>query len=299
MRAVAPVPQGDVQEKGKAAGDLTILIQGYSAYLTGLKKSPRTVKEYTKDVTRWAAWWKRGPEFFRELEWDDWTNHLGASGVAGRSIRRYQTSVKRFFKYLRRLKLITHDPAHDAETVQMEKKVPVAIELGQVLSMIQRASSVRSKAMVSVLFWGGLRNAELRNLRMADVSADSLLIRGKGSKERIVPLAVQARETLGAWLAVRKSDGDLVFPTNSGGIVSENYVCKLVKRLAASVGVAKRVTPHTLRHSVATWLLNQGCPLAYIQEFLGHGSIDSTRGYTQVAKGALSSELSRHFATVS
>src|SRR5262245_46723086 len=102
---------------------LGILIQGYSSYLQALKMSPRTVQGYTEDVTRWGRWWKRPVEYFGQDEWDDWVASLDRAGISGASIRRYQSALRRFFKYLRRRKVCTNDPAKDAETVKIRESV--------------------------------------------------------------------------------------------------------------------------------------------------------------------------------
>jgi len=272
----------DQERRGEpAATDVDLLIQGYSNYLTALKKSPKTVLEYTKDVARWAAWWKRPVEFFRQDEWDDWTLALSESGVSGRSINRYRASLKRFFKYLRRRKLVTHDPSYDSESVGVEKRLPVVLTEAEVEHMRGRLQSPRTRALFALLYDCGLRSKEARTLTPERVGVESIHVSGKRAKDRIVPIVPATAATLRAWLKVRP-ESPYLFPTLGGNCVGEVQLYQLIRR--ASKGSGKHVTPHTLRHSIATHLVQRGMLIEKLQEFLGHDSIETTRLYVRLAQ---------------
>lgn len=282
-------PEGEVQERGGNFTDVDVLIQGYSSYLSALKKSPKTVLEYTKDVTRWAEWWKRPVEFFRQEEWDDWTLALSESGVSGRSINRYRSSLKRFFKYLRRRHIVTHDPSHDTEAVQTEKRLPAVLTRAEVEFMRAKLKSPRTKALFALLYDCGLRNAEARLLTVDRIGPDSVHVSGKRAKDRIVPIVQATRTTLEAWLSQRPKDTELVFPTTSLQPIGEVQVYQLVRRIAK--GIPKHITPHTLRHSIATHLVEGGMQIEKLQEFLGHDSIETTRLYVRIAQVSVRADV--------
>lgn len=137
MRTLAP--EAIQESRGKEVTDVDVLIQGYSNYLLALQMSAATIKGYTGDVRAWADWWKKPVEFFGVDEWDDWTFYETERGLKGKSVRRHQTALKRFFKYLRRKKLVSHDPALNAETVKVAKNLPVWLEESQVKAIRKRA----------------------------------------------------------------------------------------------------------------------------------------------------------------
>jgi site-specific recombinase XerD len=277
-------PETRAGERGREVTDVDALIQGYSSYLSALKKSPRTVEEYTKDVTRWAAWWQRPVEFFKQDEWDDWTASLDQAGVSGRSINRYRSSLKRFFKYLRRRKLVTHDPSYDSEPIQTEKRLPEILTRDEVELMRSRLKVPRTKALFALLYDCGLRSTEARELLPERIGPDSIHVSGKRAKDRVVPIVPATRTTLEAWLKIKPASPHL-FPTVSGTPMGEVQLYQLIRRV--SKGIPKKVTPHTLRHSIATHLIEGGMPIERLQEFLGHESIETTRIYVRIAQSQL------------
>lgn len=274
-------PELGRESRGREVTDVDALIQGYSSYLSALKKSPKTVLEYTKDVTRWAAWWKRPVEFFNQDEWDDWTLALSESGVSGSSINRYRSSLKRFFKYLRRRKLVDHDPSYDSEAVQVERRLPDVLTRDEVESMRAKLKCARTRALFALLYDCGLRSTEARTLDPGRIGLDSIHVSGKRAKDRIVPIVAATVATLQEWLRV-KPDSPLLFPTMGGNPIGEVQLHQIVKRIAK--GIPKKVSPHTLRHSIATHLIQGGMTIEKLQEFLGHDSIETTRIYVKLAQ---------------
>lgn len=263
--------------------DLDVLIQGYSSYLAAINKAARTVQEYTKDVTRWARWWKRPPEFFGQDEWDDWVLHLRNTGVSACSANRYRSSLKRFFRYLRRRKLATHDPSYDSERPKAEKRIPVVLTQEEVPLLRRRLRSPRTQAIFALLYDCGLRNEEARNLTVERITPSSIHVSGKGAKDRVITIVPATYQVLAHWIEV-KPPGTHLFLTISGNVIDEPAVNKMVARISKGARIQKRVTPHTLRHSIATHLIENGMTMEQLQVFLGHESIETTRKYVHLAQ---------------
>lgn len=268
----------------REATDVDVLIQGYSTYLQGLKKSPRTVQGYTEDVTRWAAWWKRPVEFFGQDEWDDWVSALDKAGISGRSIRRYQAALKRFYKYLRRRKVCTNEPAKDCETVGMVKSVPPFLLENEVDLVLSKVDVLRYRAMLELCYSCGLRNEECRTLKLSQVSDTYLQLHGKGNKERVITLAPGTKRILDQWLKERVSETDLVFPSLHEQVIRQATLQHVLVRALKKSGITKSVTVHSLRHSIATHLAMRKVPVEEIQIFMGHNSIETTMIYIHLAK---------------
>jgi len=275
----------EIRAGEQGATDTAVLIQGFSNYLSALR-AEKTVREYVKDVRAWAEWWKRPVEFFGQDEWDDWTLYETERGVKASTVNRHRVAVRRFFKYLRRKKLVSHDPAADCESLNAPKPLPVFLTEGEMAQLYRRIRNPRQLAMVTLLYEGGLRNKEVRHLNVEDVAGGFIhVMNSKRGRERYVPISDEATAIIDAWLKVRPSGTPHLIPSEVGNRICERTVQKTIHSLARDI--PKRVTPHTLRHSIATHLYNRGVDLRDIQEFLGHESIDTTRCYVHVAKEGL------------
>jgi len=277
-------PEIGQESRGREATDVDVLIQGFSNYLQALKKSPRTVEEYTKDVTRWARWWQRPVEFFDQEEWDDWVISLAQSGVSGKSINRYRAALKRFYRYLRRRKLVTHDPSYDSESAGTEKHLPVILTQAEVPLVRRRLKSPKTRALFALLYDCGLRSEEARTMTVGQVSEESVHVHGKGAKDRIVPITPETSGILTEWITCMDGANTCMFATAGGGIMDEPAVYKLVRRVVQGAGIQKHITPHSLRHSIATHLVENGMSIEKVQAFLGHESIETTRIYVKLAQ---------------
>lgn len=256
----------------REAKDIDVLIQGFSSFLAAHKKKPKTIKEYTRDVTDWANWFRRPPEFFKIDEWDDWTAYLsGPRKLTGLTIGRHRTSLRRFFKYLRRRKIVDHDPSDGSEAVETIKKRPQIIPAATVELMRQKAKPGLEATILVLLYDCGMRISEARDLTWDRIGDEYIEVIGKGSKTRSVPIDATIKAQIQR------------IPLS----VCEDTVRRKVRRLAKLVGYTKRVYPHLLRHCRATHMLNESVDLRFIQEFLGHEDIESTTLYTHVAKEEL------------
>ena len=285
MRTVA-TPATRAGERGSAenaAPETEILIQGYSSYLLGLQCSPHTIRNYVYDIRRWAAWWKRPVEFFKQDEWDDWTLHL-QSRCEGRSVRRYQSCLRKFYKYLRRRKLVSHDPSYDAEAVKIHRKVVGFLSEDEIWAFFRVPQPLLWRTLCQVIYSHGLRGSEALGLQVSDVQGDYIKVtKGKGAKDRLLPMVLRMKLDLDFWLLRRPQGTAHLFPDETGRPITGQRLRRHVASVGKLAGINRLVKPHMLRHSIATHLLNRGMNLRFIQELLGHESMESTRIYTHVA----------------
>ena len=203
-------------------------------------------------------------------------------------------------------KVIDHSPADLLETPRIPRSLPEVLSVEEIESMMQaidysKKEAVRNRAIMEMLYGSGLRVSELVELRIPFYHPDEqlVLVRGKGDKERLVPLSPTAIECVAAYLDQRadlpEKPGyeDYLFLNRRGRALTRVMVFYIVRDLAVAAGIVKKISPHTLRHSFATHLLEGGANLRAIQEMLGHASLDTTEIYTHVDTRRLREELLR------
>lgn len=221
-------------------------------------------------------------------------------GLGANTVSRLLVSVRIFFRYLLQESLISRNPVESMDSPRLWKLLPGVLSYKEVVALLsapdmRRPRGIRDKALLELMYATGLRVSETADLRVMDVHADEGYVRcrGKGGKERVVPFG----STAGTWLAryvrdsrptfVKAVDGGHLFLTYRGRPFTRKGLWKLVKQHARLAGIAKPVSPHTLRHSFASHLLANGASLRVIQEMLGHADIATTQVYTHVDKGRL------------
>ncbi len=220
----------------------------------------------------------------------------GKKKLSSRSIERHLTTIRGFFKYLAKME-ITHDITKNIDNLKLGKFLPETLtedEVNKLMDIkLDSPFAYRTKAMLELMYGSGLRVSELVNLSINDIDLynNTILINGKGSKERIVPLGDYAKEYLNLYLQnrsylLKRKNGnpDKLFLNNHGKPITRNGFNFLLNNILKEKGIKKNVTPHTLRHSFATHMLDNGADLKVIQELLGHSDIVTTRIYTHVAK---------------
>lgn len=216
--------------------------------------------------------------------------------LSSRSIERHLTTLRGFFKYLAKME-ITHDITKNIDNLKLGKFLPMTLseeEINLLMDIkLDNPFAYRTKAMLELMYGSGLRVSELVNLEINDIDLynNTIIVNGKGSKERIVPLGDYAKEYLIMYLQnrnalIKRKNGnpDKLFLNNHGKPITRNGFNYLLGNILKEKGIEKEVTPHTLRHSFATHMLNNGADLRTIQELLGHSDIVTTRIYTHVAK---------------
>jgi integrase/recombinase XerC len=217
--------------------------------------------------------------------------HLARKKLARSSIARHLSALRSFFKYLMREGMVDANPARTVATPRREKHLPAVLQPAEVSVLIEQPEGDaplvnRDRAFLELMYASGLRISELVGIDLDDLELRSRLVkvRGKGSKQRIVPFGSKAEAALRAWLAVREAEPDeqAVFVNYRGERISARSVRRLFDRYARGASLKAGVSPHTMRHSFATHLLNAGADLRAIQELLGHASLSTTQKYTHL-----------------
>lgn len=272
----------------------------FNDYLTferGL--SPRTVSAYERDLTRWwQSLRERGvddpaqatPELLRE-----WVFALKEEGLAATSIRRAQSAVRTYFRFLLSEGVLDVDPSERLESPRVARKLPDFLTRDEVTRLLDAPDASkplfwRDRAILELLYASGLRVSELVDLPLSGLDLDEAwaTVFGKGSRERLVPIGAPAVRTLERYLRevrprLDKGSGQgRVYLNACGNPMRRESIWKLVKDSAKRAGIAKNVSPHTLRHTFATHLVEGGADLAAVQELLGHVDISTTQIYTHV-----------------
>jgi integrase/recombinase XerD len=287
------------------------LLREYLVYLRvekGLR--PLTCEAYERDLTQFAEYLESESATLVTTEQrhvSGFLQHLRKHSVESRSAARKLSCLRGLYRWLLLDKRLRHDPTVNLESLSMWKVLPKSLAESEVASMMERAASaanhpqadttdLRDRAILELLYAGGLRVSELTNLRVEDLSLDEGRIRllGKGDKERVVPLGDPAIRALTAYLASRRSKSDRklsdswLFLSERGKQLSRQWIWHLVK---ASDSTA---SPHKLRHSCATHMVEHGADLRSVQILLGHADIATTQVYTHLALGHLKSVHRAH-----
>lgn len=208
---------------------------------------------------------------------------------------RLLSSIHSFYRFLLYHRYIEQDPSELLEMPRIEKHLPEVLSVEEIDSMIaqidmSRPEGHRNRAIIEMLYGSGLRVSELTELRLSNIYREEGYMRiiGKGSKQRLVPISPIADEQFGYWLKDRSQlnihpkDADIAFLNRYGRQLTRAMIFTIVRRLAETAGIKKTISPHTLRHSFATHLLQNGADLRIIQQLLGHESIVTTEIYTHV-----------------
>ena len=220
------------------------------------------------------------------------------------SIARKISTLRSFFKYLIREQVISSNPAKSVSTPKVEKTLPTTLTVDEAFRLMESPQSLpekpsdvskenrlRDRAILELLYSSGLRVSELVGLNLNHLNSDLGIARvmGKGRKERIVPVGVKAIEALKAYLEDRGvfRGEDPIFINSLGGRLTTRSVGRLIKKYARHSGIFRKVSPHSLRHTFATHLLDAGADIREIQEMLGHSSLSTTQRYTHVSMGKL------------
>jgi integrase/recombinase XerD len=271
-------------EKGRSANTLAAYrrdLAAYQEFLTGRGLTPATVTEPVVE---------------------DYLAFLRAAGRAPASVARALVSVRSLHRFLEDEGVVSTNPAGEVQRPKVPSGLPKALseaEVGSLLAAVTGDDAVarRDRAILEVLYGCGLRVSELVGLSLADLDLGSGLLRafGKGAKERIVPVGRLACEALEAWLApggradlaperwARRGDAEAVFLNTRGGRLSRQGAWGIVRHHGQAVGLGDRLSPHVLRHSCATHMLDHGADIRVVQELLGHASISTTQVYTKVS----------------
>ena len=275
--------------------------EAVAAFLRHLERernaSPHTVRAYGEDLAQFSGYLQRElgrvprPPDVDHLLVRGFLAELHQRGLRKSSSARKLAGLRSFFRYLCREGRLSANPARALQTPRQEKRIPSVLDEAQVASLLdlpgEGTAAVRGRAILELLYGTGIRCAEAVALDVHEVDLDARMVRvlGKGRKERVVLFGRPAQRALGAWLAERarlSPRSDALFLNARGARLSGRSVRALVARRVKQLALARRCSPHTLRHSFATHLLLRGADLRAIQELLGHASLSTTQRYTHV-----------------
>lgn len=276
----------------------------YLAFERGL--SPRTLDAYGRDTERLRDFLtsrgRKDPGQATPRDLREFTYHLREQGLAASSIRRCLSAVRTYFGFLVGEGLVSGDPTEDLDAPTIWRRLPDVLS-GREVERLLAGPDIgdrlywRDRALLEFAYASGVRVSELTAIRTRDVDVDGgfATVLGKGSKERVVPMGRPAAEAIRTYVRelrplLEKRQGraaGALFLNARGGPLSRMGVWKILRKHVARAGIERRVTPHTLRHTFATHLLEGGADLASVQEMLGHADITTTQVYTHVDRDYL------------
>jgi integrase/recombinase XerD len=286
-------------------------LQQFIHYLTVEKGlSTNTLDSYKRDLKQYLAYLKNaGNPNVEETTRQDIVSHLKAlreQGKANSTISRSMASIRAFYQFLIKDQIIKNDPSAHLETPKIERRLPKVLSIAEVEALLGAPQTStpfgqRDGAMLELLYATGIRVSELISLTIEDVHLQMGFVKcmGKGSKERIIPLGKVAIDSLETYIQagrVRLSTSkriNALFLNHHGNPISRQGFWKIIKKHSKDAGIKKEITPHTLRHSFATHLLENGADLRSVQEMLGHADISTTQIYTHVTKTRLKDVYSK------
>jgi len=280
------------------------LIQKFMVFLEKDKRlSENTLQSYRRDVEQYI-------NYLHEINLQNISKtnkatiisyllQLQKKGRATSTISRNLASIRSFYQYISKNKIIDFDPTSGLESPKVEKKLPQILSTQEVELLLEQPKCVdlkgyRDKAMLELLYATGIRVSELINLDITDVNLEMGFIKcSKGQRERMIPIGSMAINALKDYLnkarklMIANSDEKALFVNVNGGRLTRQGFWKIIKQYKNQANINKDITPHTLRHSFAAHLLENGADLRSIQEMLGHSDISSTQIYAQIAKNKI------------
>jgi len=287
------------------------MVKSYVRYLKLQRNfSPNTLEAYQRDLEKLLVFLGREGKDARDVQLEDlqtFAAGLHDIGIGPRSQCRILSGVRSFFRFLQTDGYRDDDPTELLESPQIGDHLPEVLSTAEVDRLedsidLSKWEGHRNRAIIEVLFSCGLRVSELVNLRLTDLYVDEQYVRimGKGSKERLVPISGKALRELDNWFVVRREmkikpgEEDYVFLNRRGAHLTRTMILIMIKQQAAEADIRKTISPHTLRHSFATALLEGGADLRVIQALLGHESIGTTEIYTHIDTTTLRREVLEH-----
>ena len=280
------------------------LINDFKNYLELERNySNNTSLSYVKDVTLFSDFIKKDLLLVDKRDIEKYIRSLNKSS---KTISHVISSLKSFYNYYMRMGNIKSNPTDEIDRPKIEKKIPEFLTLEEVSSLlnfeVNNEFEARNKAILELLYSSGLRISELTGLELSNIDLDECLVRvmGKGSKERIVPLGDYAIDALKEYIyfyrpMLNKNNSSYVFLNSRGGVLSRQFIFKVIKEECIKKGIRKNVSPHTLRHTFATHLLKNGADLRIIQELLGHENLSTTQIYTHLTNDKLKHDYEDYF----
>jgi integrase/recombinase XerD len=287
------------------------VVRNYQRYLKLQRGfSPNTLDAYLRDLQKLLVYLEREGKDIYGVELGD-LQHFAATlhdiGIHPRSQCRILSGVRSFFRFMQTDGYREDDPSELLESPVLGEHLPEVLSTKEV-DMLENSIDLskwegqRNRAIIEVLFSCGLRVSELVNLKLSNIYKEEQYVRimGKGAKERLVPISPKALEEIRKWtydrnlMKIKPGEEDYVFLNRRGAHLTRTMILIMIKRQAMLAGITKTISPHTLRHSFATALLEGGADLRAIQAMLGHESIGTTEIYTHIDMSTLRQEILEH-----
>ena len=282
------------------------LVQAYENYLTKVKQaSNNTISSYMRDIRQFSSWLQITREVdvveATQLNISEFLAHLEAEGRSAATVSRSLASLKNFYAYVVSSGFLESTPVVELRVDRGEKKLPQILTGREIELLLSQPSCVdpkgyRDKAMLEVLYATGIRVSELISLNIDDVNLEQGIIKcASGKQTRIIPLYPAAQKALSAYITMVRSsmlaslDEKALFVNISGLRMSRQGFWKILKHYQTTARIDKEITPHTLRHSFAVHLLENGADVGSVQELMGHRDISSTQMYVQMVNSKVKS----------
>ena len=275
------------------------IINDFCKYLKIDKKySDLTVDSYKNEAKKYFNFFKEKNKRIESIKNNDikkYLEYIKKDNISDRSLAHNVSVIRTLYKYLLIEKIIEGNPTEFLELPKLKKSLPTVMSKEEVEKLLEidlnDSFSFRNKAMLELLYSTGLRVSELINLRLNNIDFDSCIVKtmGKGNKERIIPISDYAIYFVKKYideyrgLMLKRKMHDYVFVNNHGNHMTRQGFFKIIKSIASEKGITTPISPHTLRHSFATHLLDYGADLRSIQEMLGHSNLSTTQIYTHVS----------------
>lgn len=282
------------------------LIEGFLRYLKGVKnESDNTLKSYAEDLNQFLEYLKQSKisePVFKNVSYPlmrGFLVHLNEKKLSKRTIARKVSAIRTFYRYLVIEGVVEENVALLLKGIKMPKKLPMFLYPNEIEALLsaprEDVLGIRDKAIMELLYATGMRVGEMASLKMKDINlgANFIIVLGKGSRERVVFFGSKAAESLENYLInsrpflLKDTSCDFVFLNKNGGGITDRSIRRIIDKYVNIASLNKKISPHALRHSFATHMLNNGADLKTVQELLGHASLSTTQIYTHVTKQRL------------
>ncbi len=287
-------------------------IKGFEMYLsTERSLSPNSVEAYLRDIRGLALFMDEegtSPQKTQLKHLQKYIKQLNDLGLSASTQARILSGIRSFFKFLLTENTIDNDPTLLLDWPRLSRKLPDVLnekEIDDILSQIDRSTpdGERNRALLETLYGCGLRVSEVVNLQISNIhnNEEYIIVIGKGNKQRLVPINGTALKHIELYLKnvrshvlIKKGNEDIVFLNRRGSKLSRVMIFMIIKDLVVKAGIKKTISPHSLRHSFATHLIENGADLRAVQEMLGHESITTTEIYTHISRKQLKDVIEKH-----
>ena len=277
------------------------MIEKYNEYLKyELNYSSYTIKEYIRFANEFLKYCKDNNINFLNIDKDiiiNYLKYLDNLKLSNKSISLILSSLRCFYDYLLDNKYVSINYFKLISNPKLEKKLPTFLSYEDIRKVIDSINeedilSIRNKMIIEVLYATGIRVSELKNIKISDIdfSNKSIKVFGKGSKERVVFFGSYAYDAIKKYLSKREFNSEYLVLNNKGNSISVRGIELIINNIIESACIKVHVSPHTFRHTFATHMLNNGCPLKSVQELLGHASLSSTEVYTHITDDYIKGE---------